>query len=122
MALFKHIPALLISVSLLPLLLAGCGEISLLTAIDPDRLSLSPSSATLSPGESADFTASEGVPPYGFSVDSDANNTFETVSEDTARFTLDTAEGLGSSNLTWEVTVTDARGDTSSSTVHTETQ
>ena len=107
---------------LLAVLSAGCSEFSLHRAFSASEQLLSPSSVTLSPGESVEFTVSGGLPPYEFSVDDNTHNTFETVSEDTARFTLDDKTGLQFQDRTWEVTVTDGRGQTSSAFVETAAQ
>ncbi|MGM0674490.1 MAG: hypothetical protein ACQETQ_07350 [Spirochaetota bacterium] len=86
---------------------------------EPEDLSLTPSSVTLSEGGNVEFTASGGVPPYEFEVDHDAQNTVEQVSEDSYEFTLSGDLPKPFQDHTWEISVTDAQGETSSSNVHT---
>ncbi|MFO8063194.1 MAG: hypothetical protein R6V29_01005 [Spirochaetia bacterium] len=101
----------------------GAGETVSRTVVafdeEPEELSLTPSSVTLSEGGNVEFTASGGVPPYEFEVDHDAQNTVEQVSEDSYEFTLSGDLPKPFQDRTWEISVTDAQGQSSSSNVHT---
>ncbi|MFP4565782.1 MAG: hypothetical protein ACLFNX_04715 [Spirochaetaceae bacterium] len=86
---------------------------------DPEPLVLSPSSVTVSAGGSAEFSASGGVPPYEFTVDPGAHITLERTGDDRVRANLKESLPPPFRDHTWELTVTDAQGQKSSSNVRT---
>ncbi len=88
---------------------------------EPDALRLSPSSVTVAPGSSADFSASGGVPPYDFRVRPGGGVNLEEIDDSTARVTMREDLPPGQANGSWEVIVTDSRSERVSSTLHQDT-
>ncbi|MCA1755478.1 MAG: hypothetical protein LC641_12455, partial [Spirochaeta sp.] len=88
---------------------------------DPEPLFMSPSSVTLQAGGSANFHVSGGVPPYQFDHDPNAQSTLEQISASVVRFTLNDSLPPPFQDKTWEITVTDAAGESTSSNARTST-
>ncbi len=89
---------------------------------EPEPLFMSPSSVTLQAGGSANFHVSGGVPPYVFDHSPNAQSTLEQISTNVVRFTLSDSLPPPFRDRTWEITATDAAGESTSSNARTSTE